>query len=53
MIQEAEDFFDFFSVLRSLKTEHLVFRSMVLRLQAQSAGPGTRSTDYSHGVVNL
>ncbi len=33
--------FDFFSVLRRQKAEHLVFRSMVFRLLAQSDALGT------------
>lgn len=39
-----EDSCDLFSVLRRLKTEYLVIRSMVIMLRAQNAGPGTGST---------
>jgi len=40
----ADDFCDFFMVLRRLKTEHFVSKSMVFRLLAQSTDLGTRST---------
>jgi hypothetical protein len=41
---KSVDIWDLFSVLRRLKIEYLVIRSMVIRLQAQKAGPGTGST---------
>ncbi len=41
---ETVDLCDFITVLRRLKTEHFVFKSMIFRLQALSADPGTKSS---------
>jgi len=47
-----EYFCDFITVLRRLKTEHIGFKSTIVRLQAQSADPGTAIFTTSYNSEN-